>query len=38
MARSGLALGGGLAPGEIVGCVKLAEALGYESSFPRCLN
>ena len=26
-------LGGGLAPGEIVDCVKLAEALGYESAW-----
>ena len=32
MARIGLALGGGLAPGEIVDCVKLAEELGYESA------
>ena len=31
MARIGLALTGGLAPGEIVECVQLAEALGYES-------
>jgi alkanesulfonate monooxygenase SsuD/methylene tetrahydromethanopterin reductase-like flavin-dependent oxidoreductase (luciferase family) len=33
MARIGLALGGGLAPGEIVDCVKLAEDLGYESAW-----
>ena len=33
MARIGLALGGGLAPGEIVDCVKLAEELGYESAW-----
>ncbi|HEY5869971.1 MAG TPA: LLM class flavin-dependent oxidoreductase [Candidatus Tectomicrobia bacterium] len=31
MARIGLALTGGLAPGEIVECVQLAEELGYES-------
>ena len=31
MARIRLALTGGLAPGEIVECVQLAEALGYES-------
>jgi alkanesulfonate monooxygenase SsuD/methylene tetrahydromethanopterin reductase-like flavin-dependent oxidoreductase (luciferase family) len=31
MARIGLALTGGLAPGEIVECVRLAEELGYES-------
>src|SRR5262245_1861608 len=33
MARIGLALGGGLAPEEIVDCVKLAEELGYESAW-----
>ena len=33
MARIGLAFGGGLAPGEIVDCVKLAEELGYESAW-----
>jgi alkanesulfonate monooxygenase SsuD/methylene tetrahydromethanopterin reductase-like flavin-dependent oxidoreductase (luciferase family) len=31
MARIGLALTGGLAPGDIVECVQLAEELGYES-------
>jgi 5,10-methylenetetrahydromethanopterin reductase len=31
MARIGLALTGGLAPGEIVECVRFAEELGYES-------
>ena len=31
MARIGLALTGGLVPGEIVECVQLAEELGYES-------
>ena len=34
MARIGLALGGGLAPGEIVDCVKLAEELA--TSPPGC--
>src|ERR687884_233002 len=33
MARIGLALSGGLAPGDIVDCVKLAEELGYESTW-----
>jgi len=31
MARIGLALSGGMSPGDIVECVKLAEDLGYES-------
>jgi 5,10-methylenetetrahydromethanopterin reductase len=31
MARIGLALYGGLAPGELVECVKMAEERGYES-------
>ena len=34
MARMGVAFSGGLPPADIVECVKLAEALGYESS--RC--
>src|SRR5215470_18118 len=33
MARLGLAISGGLNPGEIVECVKLAEDLGYESAW-----
>jgi probable F420-dependent oxidoreductase len=33
MARIGLALSGGLAPGDIVDCVRLAEELGYESAW-----
>src|SRR5262245_66473537 len=33
MARLGLAISGGLAPTEIVECVKLAEDLGYESAW-----
>jgi alkanesulfonate monooxygenase SsuD/methylene tetrahydromethanopterin reductase-like flavin-dependent oxidoreductase (luciferase family) len=33
MGRIGLAISGGLAPGEIVECVKLAEELGYESAW-----
>ena len=33
MARIGLAISGGLAPTEIVECVKLAEELGYESAW-----
>src|SRR5258706_16011320 len=34
MARTGIAFSGtGLTPGEIVECVRLAEALGYESAW-----
>jgi alkanesulfonate monooxygenase SsuD/methylene tetrahydromethanopterin reductase-like flavin-dependent oxidoreductase (luciferase family) len=33
MSRIGVAFSGGLAPAEIVDCVKLAEALGYESAW-----
>ena len=33
MARIGVAFYGGLAPGEIVDCVKMAEELGYESAW-----
>jgi alkanesulfonate monooxygenase SsuD/methylene tetrahydromethanopterin reductase-like flavin-dependent oxidoreductase (luciferase family) len=33
MARIGVAFYGGLTPGEIVDCVKIAEALGYESAW-----
>lgn len=33
MARIGLALYGGLTPGDLVECVKVAEALGYESAW-----
>jgi probable F420-dependent oxidoreductase len=33
MPRIGFALSGGLAPGDIVECVKLAEDLGYESAW-----
>ena len=33
MARIGVALGGGMSPVDIVDCVKLAEALGYESAW-----
>jgi probable F420-dependent oxidoreductase len=33
MARIGVAFYGGLAPGEIVDCVKVAEDLGYESAW-----
>jgi alkanesulfonate monooxygenase SsuD/methylene tetrahydromethanopterin reductase-like flavin-dependent oxidoreductase (luciferase family) len=33
MGRIGLAISGGLAPSEIVECVKLAEELGYESAW-----
>jgi probable F420-dependent oxidoreductase len=33
MARIGFAFSGGLPPGEIVECVKLAEELGYESAW-----
>lgn len=33
MARIGVAFTGGLAPGEIVECVRLAEDLGYESAW-----
>jgi len=33
MARLGLALSGGLAPRDIVDCVKLADELGYESAW-----
>ena len=33
MARIGVAFYGGLAPGEIVDCAKMAEALGYESAW-----
>jgi alkanesulfonate monooxygenase SsuD/methylene tetrahydromethanopterin reductase-like flavin-dependent oxidoreductase (luciferase family) len=33
MARIGVAFSGGLSPGEIVECVQLAEALGYESAW-----
>jgi alkanesulfonate monooxygenase SsuD/methylene tetrahydromethanopterin reductase-like flavin-dependent oxidoreductase (luciferase family) len=33
MARLGLAISGGLSPTEIVECVQLAEALGYESAW-----
>ena len=33
MVRIGLALYGGLAPGELVECVKVAEERGYESAW-----
>src|SRR6267143_3101038 len=33
MTRLGIAFSGGPNPAEIVGCVKLAEALGYESAW-----
>jgi alkanesulfonate monooxygenase SsuD/methylene tetrahydromethanopterin reductase-like flavin-dependent oxidoreductase (luciferase family) len=33
VARIGLALYGGLTPGELVDCVKVAEELGYESAW-----
>ncbi|MEW6298583.1 MAG: LLM class flavin-dependent oxidoreductase [Thermodesulfobacteriota bacterium] len=33
MARTGVALGGGMSPVDIVDCVKLAEELGYESAW-----
>jgi 5,10-methylenetetrahydromethanopterin reductase len=33
MARTGVALGGGMSPSDIVDCVKLAEELGYESAW-----
>lgn len=33
MARIGVAFSGGLAPGDIVDCVKFAEELGYESAW-----
>src|SRR5215510_10787257 len=33
MARLGLAISSGLSPTEIVECVQLAEALGYESAW-----
>jgi alkanesulfonate monooxygenase SsuD/methylene tetrahydromethanopterin reductase-like flavin-dependent oxidoreductase (luciferase family) len=33
MARLGLTISGGLSPTEIVECVQLAEALGYESAW-----
>jgi alkanesulfonate monooxygenase SsuD/methylene tetrahydromethanopterin reductase-like flavin-dependent oxidoreductase (luciferase family) len=33
MPRTGVAFSGGLSPGDIVECVKLAEALGYESAW-----
>lgn len=33
MTRIGVALGGGMSPVDIVDCVKLAEALGYESAW-----
>src|SRR5262245_62896572 len=33
MARVGVAFSGGLAPADIVECVKLAEDLGYESAW-----
>jgi probable F420-dependent oxidoreductase len=33
MSRIGVAFSGGLAPADIVDCVKLAEALGYESAW-----
>jgi alkanesulfonate monooxygenase SsuD/methylene tetrahydromethanopterin reductase-like flavin-dependent oxidoreductase (luciferase family) len=33
MARMGVAFSGGLVPADIVECVKLAEALGYESAW-----
>ena len=33
MARLGVAFSGGLNASEIVECVKLAEALGYESAW-----
>lgn len=33
MGRIGVAFSGGLAPSDIVECVKLAEALGYESAW-----
>src|SRR6185503_4859167 len=31
--RTGVAFSGGLAPADVVECVKLAEALGYESAW-----
>src|SRR5437660_644465 len=38
MARLGIAFSGGPNPAEIVECVKLAEALGYESAvFPKMI-
>src|SRR5947199_8285172 len=33
MERLGIAFSGGASPAEIVDCVKLAEALGYESAW-----
>src|ERR1043166_9339082 len=33
MTRVGIAFSGGASPAEIVDCVKLAEALGYESAW-----
>ena len=33
MARIGIAFTGGLAPGDVVECVRLAESLGYESAW-----
>src|SRR5438552_10097548 len=33
MVRVGVAFSGGLSPADIVECVKLAEALGYESAW-----
>lgn len=33
MARIGVAFSGGLVPGEVVECVRLAEELGYESAW-----
>ena len=33
MERLGIAFFGGASPAEIVDCVKLAEALGYESAW-----
>src|ERR1700732_3353185 len=33
MSRLGIAFSGGASPAEIIDCVKLAEALGYESAW-----
>src|ERR1700747_605760 len=33
MSRIGIAFSGGVAPSDIVDCVKLAETLGYESAW-----
>jgi alkanesulfonate monooxygenase SsuD/methylene tetrahydromethanopterin reductase-like flavin-dependent oxidoreductase (luciferase family) len=33
LSRIGIAFSGGVAPSEIIDCVKLAESLGYESAW-----